>query len=356
MAVPGEIWGYGIAAVAIISVVSLVGMIGLRYLNNTKTWYYLSEFLLAIGAATLFCDAFLHLLPQGLGLHDHSHEEVNKTAPLFSNPHDHDHEHSTLSVERLSNYQPQTQNLKHSDEEEAEHMTMALNFSLAILGFYVLWIVDLTLKNLGHGHSHGMDGHGHSHHLVENTEEKEEEPEEEEFDGSFFQKLKTGTGKALPIFIGDCMHNFIDGIVIAGAFSTSTSLGIGTSIAILFHEIPHELGDFAVYLKLTKSWAVAMILNITAACICFIGLVIGFLVSNIDGADRILVLLTAGMFVYVACIQILPEIDLVYKNEQKKKDFWWKFGFANLGFVLGWTIMFLLAIFEEDIAAWFEAE
>lgn len=109
--------------------------------------------------------------------------------------------------------------------------------------------------------------------------------------------------------IGDSIHNFIDGIIIAIAFTVSIPLGISTSIAIAFHEIPQEIGDFAVLVYGGFKRKKALMLNFLVAITVIIGGVVGYFISNqVAGAIEVLLPFTAGGFIYIASADLLPEL------------------------------------------------
>merc|ERR1719427_262003 len=148
------------------------------------------------------------------------------------------------------------------------------------------------------------------------------------------------------IFAGDCIHNIGDGFIVGVGFTDSLSSGIGTFIAILCHKIPHEFGNFGIYMKNgTTKWKAAF-LNLIANCFGFIGLyiVIG---ADLDNEQTSwFVAVVVGMFLYIALVDMFPEMV----NEETK----WpvpQFLAQNCGLLLGWTIMMLLAVYEEDIEA-----
>ncbi len=111
------------------------------------------------------------------------------------------------------------------------------------------------------------------------------------------------------ILVGDGFHNFIDGFVIAGAFSVSIPIGITTSIAVIFHEIPQELGDFGVLVYGGLKKAKALLLNFLSALTAIAGGIIGWVFAEGIG-DRIIYLLplAAGSFIYIAATDLIPEI------------------------------------------------
>jgi len=118
--------------------------------------------------------------------------------------------------------------------------------------------------------------------------------------------------------IGDGVHNFIDGMIIAGSFIISYSIGIATTFAVIFHEIPQEIGDFGVlvYGGLTK--AKALTYNFVSALTAVAGsLVTYYLASYIQGMDTFLVPFAAGGFIYIAATDLMPEL---HKRSQAKES------------------------------------
>jgi zinc and cadmium transporter len=109
--------------------------------------------------------------------------------------------------------------------------------------------------------------------------------------------------------IGDSIHNFIDGLIIAASFVVSTSLGITTTIAIAAHEIPQEIGDFGVLIYGGFNKKKAILLNFTVALMIVIGGVIGYFISKtVEHAVAFLLPFAAGGFIYIAATDLVPEI------------------------------------------------
>ncbi len=114
---------------------------------------------------------------------------------------------------------------------------------------------------------------------------------------------------AVTNLVGDGLHNFVDGSIVAASFLASTQLGIATSLAVVLHEIPQELGDFAILVRAGLKPRRALALNLVSALTAFIGAVITLAVaSSIEGVERVLVPVTAGAFVYIASTDLLPEL------------------------------------------------
>lgn len=82
------------------------------------------------------------------------------------------------------------------------------------------------------------------------------------------------------MLMGEALHNIVDGLAIGAAFSSSLQIGLGTSLSILLHEIPHELGDFAIYVDAGFSPIRALLINCFVNLTSFIGVLISVLVVN----------------------------------------------------------------------------
>ena len=109
--------------------------------------------------------------------------------------------------------------------------------------------------------------------------------------------------------IGDSVHNFIDGLIMAASFSISTTLGFTTSLAIAAHEIPQEIGDFGVLVYGGFEKKKAIILNFCVALAIVLGGIVGYLISrNIEQATIFLLPFAAGGFIYIAATDLIPEI------------------------------------------------
>jgi zinc and cadmium transporter len=135
--------------------------------------------------------------------------------------------------------------------------------------------------------------------------------------------------------IGDGIHNLIDGMIIAASYLTNTTVGIATTIAVIFHEIPQEIGDFAVLIHggFTKKKALAM--NFLSALTSFIGAItVIALVSVTENLLEFLLPFAAGSFIYIAGSDLIPEL---HKEYELKKSVLLLFSF-----IAGITVMLLL--------------
>jgi zinc and cadmium transporter len=114
-------------------------------------------------------------------------------------------------------------------------------------------------------------------------------------------------GSVAGVVVGDAFHNFVDGAVIATAVMTSVPLGISTAIAIAAHEIPQELGDFAILLHAGYSRTQALLLNVLSGLSSAAGAVIAFVAFDFVPTLRPYCLaLSAASFLYVAMADLIP--------------------------------------------------
>lgn len=125
------------------------------------------------------------------------------------------------------------------------------------------------------------------------------------------------TQSTLPlIIIGDTVHNFVDGVVIAATFLVDIPLGMITTLAVASHEIPQEIGDFGLMLHKGMSRMKIIGVNILSASIAFLGAIITFIFGNVlTGYIPIFLALTAGFFIYIATSDLIPEIH--YEKNRK---------------------------------------
>lgn len=134
--------------------------------------------------------------------------------------------------------------------------------------------------------------------------------------------------------LGDGVHNFIDGLILAATFLTDEKLGIIALLAIILHEAPQEMSDFGVLLFAGFKKFKALVLNYISASMVIAGGVIGYFIGAADSFVRYLLPLAAGGFIYIAAADLLPEI----KKETKPSRFLPSF----IMFVIGILLMFFL--------------
>lgn len=109
--------------------------------------------------------------------------------------------------------------------------------------------------------------------------------------------------------LGDALHNFIDGLVIAASFLAGMELGIVTSIAVALHEIPQEIGDFGVLVYGGMRPGRALAMNFLVALTAILGGLAGLTLSTFVGESMIFLLpFTAGGFIYIASADLIPQL------------------------------------------------
>ncbi len=136
------------------------------------------------------------------------------------------------------------------------------------------------------------------------------------------------------ILFGDGIHNFIDGLIIAASFLVNPAFGIVTTLMIISHELPQELGDFGVLIHGGMEKRKALVYNFVSQMASIIGGVIGFLLAGFGGFQVMLLPFAAGGFIYIAASDLIPEL---HKEGDKRKSM-----AAFVLFILG--VLFMLAI------------
>ena len=159
----------------------------------------------------------------------------------------------------------------------------ALRASLLILGGILLFfMVEKLLR-----HHHGLL---HRHHHRETVERPE---------------------LAVVNVLGDAIHNYLDGLLIGASWLVSPELGISTTLAVLLHEIPQELGDFGILIHSGLTVRHAALLNAGSAAVAILGTATAVLVGAVahERMTELLVPITAGGFVYIAAADLIPELQ-----------------------------------------------
>lgn len=160
-------------------------------------------------------------------------------------------------------------------------------FGTLLGGLLFFWLLE-KVELYRHVHHHEGDGHGHHHH---------------------FDAQQAGRG-GLSVLVGDSIHNFCDGVIIAAAFLADTGLGVVTALAIVAHEIPQEAGDYIVLLNAGFSRRKALLYNALSGMAAVAGGVLGyFLVGPWEAALPYLLVAASSSFIYVAVADLLPQLQ-----------------------------------------------
>ena len=160
-------------------------------------------------------------------------------------------------------------------------------FATLLAGLLFFWLLEKA-ELYRHVHHHEGDGHDHHHH---------------------FDAQQAGRG-GFSVLVGDTVHNFCDGVIIAAAFLADPGLGLVTSLAIMAHEIPQEAGDYIVLLNAGFSRGKALLFNAVSGLAAVAGGVAGyFVVGPLQGLMPYLLVVASSSFVYVAVADLLPQLQ-----------------------------------------------
>jgi len=139
--------------------------------------------------------------------------------------------------------------------------------------------------------------------------------------------------------VGDVLHNFIDGLVIGASYLVNLEVGIATTIAVILHEIPQEIGDFGVLLHSGFTASRALFFNFLSALTAVLGTIISLYFGSYFGEYNLFLLpLTVGGFIYIAASDLIPEL---HKELEISKSI-----MQLLGLMIGVTIMISLVFLE----------
>ena len=159
---------------------------------------------------------------------------------------------------------------------------------LTLLGGLMFFFLLEKAELYRHGHHHEHDHHDHHHG---------------------FDADQAGRG-GLSVLVGDSIHNFCDGIIIAAAFMANPQLGLVTAMAIIAHEIPQEVGDYIVLINAGLSRTRALVYNAISGMAAVVGGVLGYvLIGAWQQYLPYLMVVAASSFVYVAVADLIPQLQ-----------------------------------------------
>jgi solute carrier family 39 (zinc transporter), member 7 len=276
-----DLWLHSIGSTLLISAAPFF-ILYLVPLDNTESMQPRLKTLLAFASGGLLGDAFLHLIPHSVTPHSHG----------GSHSHSHHHHH-------------------HDEEEEGHDHSQDIWVGLWVLsGIIVFLAVEklVRLLKIGHDHSHGGHSHGSSEKSPKEKSEKEKLlPKKKEGKKEPEKEVKSMEVAGYLNLAADFTHNFTDGLAIGASYLAGNSVGIVTTITILLHEVPHEIGDFAILVKSGCSKKKAMLLQLSTALGALAGNVLALLGTSENSSPWILPF-TAGGFIYIATVSVIPEL------------------------------------------------
>ncbi|KAK9510756.1 hypothetical protein O3M35_005477 [Rhynocoris fuscipes] len=277
------VWLYGVSSVVVMSACGLVGVLLVPIIEKNLFQRVLS-LLAALAVGTLSGDALLHLLP-----------------------------HALMGA-----------------KEEGEIVLLSSATFITLLGFF-------TIEAAIHGKSHAG-----KEEKVEETNYKPVASVSTEIDKTDKTVDTSVTAVAWLVITGDGLHNLTDGIAIGAAFRQDTITGLATALAILTHELPHELGDFAVLLKGGMSVKRAVYYNLVSSVLSLLGVVAGLLLGSYGKAALWVYAITAGSFLYISLATLVPEMHKYAHSVPNTL-------LQLFGMFIGGGIMFLIAMYEHTL-------
>jgi len=310
------LWAKALGSTALVSCAPVLILLVIP-LDNTAEHRPFLKILLSFASGGLLGDAFLHLIPHALNPHSHGGD-------------DGEHAHA------------------HSHDGEGEHAHgHDLHVGLwTLAGIIAFLVVEKFVRYVK-----GGDGHGHSHAApakpakkektsddegekkakskeVKKKEEAKEEVVEEEIKVAAYLNLAA-----------DFTHNFTDGLAIGASYLAGNTVGIITTITILLHEVPHEIGDFAILIQSGYSRKRAMMLQFSTALGAMTGTLASLIAGGVGATATAWVLpFTAGGFIYIATVSVIPELLEDSKPMQSFKEI--------LALLVGVYMMVLIAQYE----------
>lgn len=141
------------------------------------------------------------------------------------------------------------------------------------------------------------------------------------------------------ILFSDGLHNFLDGAIIGAAYLVSIEVGVATTLAVILHEIPQEIGDFGVLIHAGYSRTRALVVNFLSGLVAVLGALAALFLSNtVEYATPILIAVAAGSFLYIAGSDLVPELHKATTVRQSLIQL--------IGILLGISLMFALVLVE----------
>ncbi|KAE8626427.1 hypothetical protein XENTR_v10006628 [Xenopus tropicalis] len=337
-----QVLGWGALAVTVISAPSLLAVAFVPLLRR-PLFRYLLRFLVALAVGTLCGDALLHLMPHAQEDHTgnqhggktHAIEPVLKGLSVLGGL------YLLFLIENLMGLLKQRQQLKRLSKPEVPAGDESYTTALWDLGSPVeseFCEVSRAAEILQRGNEEVA---------IRRRDEKDAPAPHSHSGHSHNMASKGITEIVWMVLLGDGIHNFTDGLAIGAAFSSGFSGGLSTTVAVFCHELPHELGDFAVLLQSGVPVRKVLFFSLVSAFLSFFGMIIGAVASqNSAQITPWIFAATAGIFLYVALVDMLPQmLHRETADPCQGKDC----VIHSLGFLLGCAIMFCIALYQDQM-------
>lgn len=356
------LWGRALGSTLLISVAPFLILFFIP-IDSRSGHESLLKVLLSFASGGLLGDAFLHLIPHALMPHGNEELSDAHTSHAHSHAAGHSHVHS--------------HNHGHDHSHGPHDMSVGLWVLAGILAFLMVEKFVRMIKG-GHGHSH-EHAHGHDHReeqagdltpsgigeadtgpsgkcdgessgtedakseataaLVRRKKAKLESPTKDEKGADGGKHPSDIKVAAYLNLAADFTHNFTDGLAIGASYIAGNTAGFISTVTILLHEVPHEIGDFAILVQSGYSKRKAMCMQLVTAVGCLSGTLCSLIADGVSSSANIWVLpFTAGGFIYIATVSVIPELLENTRLWQSVKEI-----FALL---LGVSMMALLTQFE----------
>lgn len=204
-------------------------------------------------------------------------------------------------------------------------------FAVLLMGlifFFLLDKAELWHHGHEHGHSHEMDevrdqSHGHEHHDPAHSHSETTHNHHH-------------TGGSWAVLLGDSVHAFGDGILIAAAFVADTRLGVAAALAVMAHEVPHHVGDLVVLRQSLGNAKAALIKLSLSGSVTALGGLIGYLlVGALEEYLPLFLVVAASSFIYVALADLIPQLQKRLSPRQTAAQVAWLFAGIALVVALG---------------------
>ncbi|KAJ4439881.1 zinc transporter foi [Periplaneta americana] len=393
------VWLY---ATLSILVVSLCGLLGVAVIPVMQRVFYqqLLQFLVALAVGTLCGDALLHLLPHAMMGEPHTHDSSTSAA----DEHDLNMWKGLVAALGLvfffftekcltlvGEWRKQRQRKRKvpsrvrvmRDADNVANNSVGEKLCKHKYSSYPYCYGEITTEMSDDHHHHHQQKHGHTHTPgtpAQTTEMQDElrpmaagpdaehgtelNPSEAESytviirehenkhhghshtHGHVHSPPDTLSSVAWMVVMGDGLHNFTDGMAIGAAFAANIAGGFSTAVAVFCHELPHELGDFAVLLKAGMSAKQAVFYNLLSSILCLLGMVLGVFLGESETATAWVFAAAAGMFLYIALVDMIPELTTSHSKEGGSLC---QCLLQCAGLLTGIGIMLLIAAYEHDL-------